>query len=44
MNIALLGYGRMGKSIEKIAIDRNHHIILNKTIKHYGKKARLCMY
>jgi 4-hydroxy-tetrahydrodipicolinate reductase len=28
MNIALLGYGRMGKSIEKIAIDRNHHIIL----------------
>ncbi|WP_298520264.1 4-hydroxy-tetrahydrodipicolinate reductase [uncultured Kordia sp.] len=27
MNIALLGYGRMGKEIEKIALDRNHVII-----------------
>lgn len=28
MNIALLGYGRMGKSIETIALNRNHHITL----------------
>lgn len=28
MNIALLGYGRMGKSIEVIALERNHTIVL----------------
>ncbi|GAB4160524.1 MAG: 4-hydroxy-tetrahydrodipicolinate reductase [Winogradskyella sp.] len=28
MNIALLGYGRMGKSIETIALERNHSIVL----------------
>ncbi|WP_339755437.1 4-hydroxy-tetrahydrodipicolinate reductase [uncultured Winogradskyella sp.] len=28
MNIALLGYGRMGKSIETIALQRNHSITL----------------
>lgn len=28
MNIALLGYGRMGKSIEAIALDRKHTITL----------------
>ncbi|MCK8481442.1 4-hydroxy-tetrahydrodipicolinate reductase [Psychroserpens algicola] len=28
MNIALLGYGKMGKAIEKIAVDRGHQIIL----------------
>ncbi|WP_400078087.1 4-hydroxy-tetrahydrodipicolinate reductase [Winogradskyella sp. R77965] len=28
MNIALLGYGRMGRSIEAIAINRNHTITL----------------
>ncbi|WP_378176583.1 4-hydroxy-tetrahydrodipicolinate reductase [Aquimarina sp. SS2-1] len=28
MNIALLGYGRMGKTIEKIAIERGHTIVL----------------
>lgn len=28
MNIALLGYGRMGKSIEAIALERNHSISL----------------
>ncbi|MGB2460564.1 MAG: 4-hydroxy-tetrahydrodipicolinate reductase [Flavobacteriaceae bacterium] len=27
MNIALLGYGRMGQAIEKIAIDRGHTIV-----------------
>nr|WP_321235141.1 4-hydroxy-tetrahydrodipicolinate reductase [uncultured Psychroserpens sp.] len=28
MNIALLGYGKMGKAIEKIAIERGHQILL----------------
>ncbi len=28
MNIALLGYGRMGQTIEKIAISRGHNIVL----------------
>lgn len=28
MKIALLGYGKMGKTIEKIAMDRGHEIIL----------------
>ncbi|TPN85279.1 4-hydroxy-tetrahydrodipicolinate reductase [Aquimarina algicola] len=28
MKIALLGYGKMGKTIEKIAIERNHTIVL----------------
>ena len=27
MKIALLGYGRMGKAIEKIAVERGHEII-----------------
>lgn len=31
MKIALLGYGKMGKAIEKIAIDRGHEIVLRKT-------------
>ena len=29
MKIALLGYGKMGKEIEKIALERNHEIVLN---------------
>lgn len=28
MNIALLGYGKMGQTIEKIALDRGHEIVL----------------
>ena len=28
MKIALLGYGKMGKEIERIAIERNHEIVL----------------
>ncbi|TXD85087.1 4-hydroxy-tetrahydrodipicolinate reductase [Subsaximicrobium wynnwilliamsii] len=28
MNIALLGYGKMGKTIETIGINRGHHIVL----------------
>lgn len=27
MNIALIGYGKMGKAIEKIAVDRGHQIV-----------------
>jgi 4-hydroxy-tetrahydrodipicolinate reductase len=30
MKIALLGYGRMGKEIEKIALLRGHEIIIRK--------------
>jgi 4-hydroxy-tetrahydrodipicolinate reductase len=32
MKIALLGYGRMGKEIEKIAISRGHKIIIRKDL------------
>ena len=28
MKIALLGYGKMGKTIEKIALERGHTIVL----------------
>lgn len=31
MKIALLGYGKMGKVIEKIAVQRNHEIVLRKS-------------
>ena len=27
MKIALIGYGKMGKTIEKIALDRGHEIV-----------------
>jgi 4-hydroxy-tetrahydrodipicolinate reductase len=30
MNIALLGYGKMGKVIERIALERGHEIVLKK--------------
>lgn len=33
MKIALLGYGKMGKEIEKIALERGHEIVLKKTEK-----------
>jgi 4-hydroxy-tetrahydrodipicolinate reductase len=32
MKIALLGYGRMGKEIEKIAISRGHEIVIRKDL------------
>lgn len=32
MKIALLGYGKMGKTIEKIALDRGHEIVIKATI------------
>jgi 4-hydroxy-tetrahydrodipicolinate reductase len=28
MNIALIGYGKMGKTIEPIALERGHNIVL----------------
>ena len=28
MKIAILGYGKMGKAIEKIALDRGHEITM----------------
>jgi len=28
MNIAILGYGKMGKEIERIALERKHHLTL----------------
>ncbi len=28
MNIALIGYGKMGHEIEKIALDKGHQIVL----------------
>ena len=28
MKIALLGYGKMGKTIERIALERGHEIVL----------------
>ncbi len=28
MRIALLGYGKMGKMIERIAIERGHEIVI----------------
>ena len=31
MKIAILGYGKMGKVIEKIALERNHEIVLRKS-------------
>ena len=31
MKIALLGYGKMGKVIERIALERGHEIVLRKT-------------
>ena len=32
MKIALLGYGRMGKAIEKIAMERGHKIVIRKDV------------
>ena len=32
MKIALLGYGRMGKEIEKIAVSRGHKIVIRKDV------------
>ncbi len=34
MKIALLGYGRMGKTIEKIVVERGHEVVLKVDIDH----------
>ena len=34
MNIALLGYGKMGKAIERVALERGHQIVLKIDIDH----------
>lgn len=36
MNIALIGYGKMGKEIEQVAISRGHHIALKVDISNAG--------
>ncbi len=38
MKIGLLGYGKMGKTIEQIAVDRGHDIVLkvNSSTKSYS--------
>jgi len=37
MNIALLGYGKMGKEIEQIAISRKHNIVLKIDVNNAGE-------
>ena len=32
MKIALLGYGRMGKAIEGVALERGHEIVIRKDV------------
>ncbi len=36
MKIALLGYGKMGKEIEKIALERGHEIVLKASVASYN--------
>jgi 4-hydroxy-tetrahydrodipicolinate reductase len=40
MNIALIGYGKMGKTIEEIAVQRNHEIVLKIDIDNAGDFTR----
>jgi 4-hydroxy-tetrahydrodipicolinate reductase len=40
MRIALIGYGKMGKEIEKIALDRGHEIVLKIDISNPGDLTR----
>ena len=35
MKIALLGYGKMGREIEKIALERGHSIVIKADALHY---------
>lgn len=37
MNIALIGYGKMGKAIEAIAVEKGHHIILKIDVDNYDE-------
>ncbi len=41
MNIALIGYGKMGKTIEKIAVQRGHNIVLRLDVNNPEDFARL---
>ena len=50
MNIALIGYGKMGKTIEKLALAKGHHIVLkinkensNELTSENLKKADVCI-
>src|ERR1700710_2280560 len=36
MNIALIGYGKMGKAIEEVALQRGHHIVLKIDVANAG--------
>lgn len=40
MNIALLGYGKMGKEIEQIAVSRNHKIVLKIDVNNVNELTR----
>jgi len=46
MKIALLGYGKMGKEIEQIALQRGHSIvsILDIDTKNFNFKAAQCCH
>ncbi len=33
MNIALIGYGKMGKAIEEVALKRGHQVVLKNTFR-----------
>ncbi len=37
MNIALIGYGKMGKAIEKIALQKDHRIVLKIDLDNYNE-------
>jgi 4-hydroxy-tetrahydrodipicolinate reductase len=42
MKIALLGYGKMGKAIEKIASERGHEIVAKIDIHNIAERSKLC--
>ena len=43
MKIALLGYGKMGKAIEKIASERGHEIVAKIDINTISERSKLCV-
>ena len=43
MKIALLGYGKMGQIIERIALERGHKIVLKKSSKNTFKGKKMPM-
>ena len=40
MKIALIGYGKMGKEIEKIALERGHSVVLTIDIHNHNEMTR----